>query len=220
MPATEKSSRGRSNSRKAKQPRAKPRPTSQARIQGASGQSLKSASKKKRPETSPTAVLPGPRRHTRTSKGSPLVKPRDDINKLTGKSKQKLEVSSPVVEPTTPAESVLETHHIYQEAVIPHPFAQPLPNIEEALEAAFEGQQDLPETHVPSSHDFHGEESTSVHDPTDSTDSDVASWLGGQSDAENTFLQRNGYTVPLSNEALAAIRVVLVNLARRSQCTA
>ncbi|KAL9078480.1 MAG: hypothetical protein Q9157_002601 [Trypethelium eluteriae] len=160
-------------------------------------------------QIAPTAVLPGPRRHTRTSKGSPLVKPRDDINKLTGKSKQKLEVSSPVVEPTTPAESVLETHHIYQEAVIPHPFAQPLPNIEEALEAAFEGQQDLPETHVPSSHDFHGEESTSVHDPTDSTDSDVASWLGGQSDAENTFLQRNGYTVPLSNEALAAIRVVL-----------
>ena len=129
---------------------------------------------------------------------------RDDIQKLIGKRRQKPEESS-LVKSAVPAESVFERHHEYQESHLPRTSVQPLPSIEEASKADSAGQQVLSEFRSQPSRNF-AEETPSADD---STESDAVSWLRRPSDAETTFLQRNGYIVPLSNEALAAIRVVL-----------
>lgn len=150
-------------------------------------------------------MLPVPKRHTRRSQGSPLWERREDIQKLTGKGKQKPEKSSLVVESATRAEPVFKRQREYQEPDAPPTFLQPLPSIE----AAFEGQQkqsEQSETDSPSSRDFRGEETFSVHE---STESEIVPWFEDPPDAEDVFLQRSGYIVPLSNEALAAIQVVL-----------
>jgi hypothetical protein len=118
---------------------------------------------------------------------------REDIRKPTGKGK--LEKSSLVVESATPAEPVFERQQEYRKPDAPSTFVQPLPSIE----AAFEGQQE------PSEFDSLSE-TLNVHG---STDSEIVPWFGDPPDAEDVFLQRSGYIVPLNNEALAAIQVVL-----------
>jgi hypothetical protein len=103
-------------------------------------------------------------------------------------------------------EPVFERQQEYQEPDAPSTFVQPLPSIEAALEAAFEGQQEQSEFDSLSSRDLRGEETLNVHG---STDSEIVPWFGDPPDAEDVFLQRSGYIVPLNNEALAAIQVVL-----------
>ncbi|KAL9083589.1 MAG: hypothetical protein Q9165_008458 [Trypethelium subeluteriae] len=207
MPSKKGSSGGLSTSRKAGQSTGQSRPTRRSQTQATphSGELTKSASRQKIFKNIQPAVLQGSKRHTRKSHGSPILKARDDIQKLTYKRKPKLEEASPV-ETATSAEPRLETHHGYQEPHVPGHFDQPLPSIEEASEAGIAEQQDLSDFHLLSSCDLRSESTLSVDG---STGSDVVSWLRGPSDAEDTFLQRSGYIVPLSNEALTAIRVLL-----------
>ncbi len=110
--------------------------------------------------------------------------------------------SSAVVVPATPAQEVFEEQEAYQAPHAAPTFVQPLPSIEEA----FGGQQEQLESGSISSRDLRGEETLSDRSY---TDSEIVPWFRDPPDAEDVFLQRSGYIVPLSNEALAAIQVVL-----------
>ncbi|KAL9615727.1 MAG: hypothetical protein Q9160_009306 [Pyrenula sp. 1 TL-2023] len=187
MPPRKNRSKGSPPSRKTKRLAVQLEPPSQAPSQGASGpqKSSKSAGRQNRLQTIENTLPPRPKRHTRRSQGSPLRERRDDINKVLSKGKREPEKSLLVVKSPPQGESSSE---------------------EAALDDNLEGRRDQWEPDRAKSRDSQGGESPSAHS---STDSETVSWLRNSPNADETFLLRSGYTVPLSNEALAAISVVL-----------
>ncbi|KAL9111902.1 MAG: hypothetical protein Q9227_003752 [Pyrenula ochraceoflavens] len=189
-----KISKGRSTSRKTKQPTGRPKPSPQAPTQSITRrrESSKPVIRQKPLKT----VLAGPKKHTRSSRGSPLWEKQDDIQKLTGRGKQGPEISSRTAKPPTRVKPRIERERHWEPGV-PSIF-QPLPSIEAAFEETLGSRRTLDFT----SPTFQSEE-------TNSLDSETLPWSRELPDAEEILLQRNGYIPPFSNEVLAAIHIIL-----------
>ncbi|KIW84241.1 hypothetical protein Z517_03491 [Fonsecaea pedrosoi CBS 271.37] len=203
-----RSSKAQSSSRRAKNlvSQSVTAPQASENVPAAVRQPQKLARKQRKPDNIQKPEVQGPevqrtQRHTRRSQTLPLLEKRDDIDTVTWKRKRRPAKSSLVAESPSPGESLVAEQQAHQTTnVVPSIDQQNSP-----IESASAGQQEQLGFDLLSA-DLQTEETLSLRS---STESETTTWLRDPPDAETVFLQRNGYTTELSDDALAAIQVVL-----------